>query len=338
MIYIRTDMNPVIATGHMMRCLSIADGAGKLGAQTTFILSDENGRELVEGRGHRAVVLNCRWDEPMSGLDKLIALIQKEQISQLLIDSYYVTAEYLAALREHVFVSYIDDINAFHYPVDEIICYANYHDQMGYDREYPKVHKCLGTQYAPLRQEYADCPSKFVRERVESILIMSGGSDPCDALRRIVQSMPQGKYRKVTVICGAYYPFYEELLKLSETRPELQVLRSQPDIKSYMEEADVAITAAGSTLYELCAVGTPAISYTFADNQMPNARSFDRDGIIPYAGDFRTEDISRRLWELLECSYREQSKRRKISAVMQSKVDGHGAVRIAGQLLNHTKE
>ena len=59
-----------------------------------------------------------------------------------------------------------------------------------------------------------------------------------------------------------------------------------------MKKVDVAISAGGTTLYELCACGTPTISYSFADNQLNNVKQFDEDGIIPYAGDVRYEDIS----------------------------------------------
>ena len=60
MFYIRTDINEIIATGHVMRCLSIADAAKRQGEDVIFILSDENGKKYIEDRGYKIVVLNFR--------------------------------------------------------------------------------------------------------------------------------------------------------------------------------------------------------------------------------------------------------------------------------------
>ena len=51
MLYIRTDMNETIATGHMMRCLSIADAAKKQGQETVFLVADAQAQELLKKRG-----------------------------------------------------------------------------------------------------------------------------------------------------------------------------------------------------------------------------------------------------------------------------------------------
>ena len=56
--------------------------------------------------------------------------------------------------------------------------------------------------------------------------------------------------------------------------------KAKTDIEQFMMEADVVISAGGSTLYELCAVGVPTISYSIADNQLNNVRKFHEDGII----------------------------------------------------------
>ena len=49
----------------------------------------------------------------------------------------------------------------------------------------------------------------------------------------------------------------------------------------------LAVSAAGTTLYELCALGVPAVSFTMADNQLTAARAFADAGAIPCAGDIR---------------------------------------------------
>lgn len=51
MIYIRVDMNPAIATGHLMRCLSIADVARGIGEDTTFLTTGDNPARMIRDRG-----------------------------------------------------------------------------------------------------------------------------------------------------------------------------------------------------------------------------------------------------------------------------------------------
>ena len=60
MLYIRVDMNDKIATGHMMRCLAVADAARMKGEDTTFILADWQAVELLRQRGYEFVVLHSQ--------------------------------------------------------------------------------------------------------------------------------------------------------------------------------------------------------------------------------------------------------------------------------------
>ena len=132
MLYIRTDMNAVIATGHVMRCLSIADAAKSQGEETTFILADEQAVEVIKQRGHRTIVLHTQWDDMDAELPKLVDVLKEEKVNRILIDSYQVTVTYLEALSSQVKTIYIDDRNAFVYPVDGLVCYANYWKKYAY--------------------------------------------------------------------------------------------------------------------------------------------------------------------------------------------------------------
>ena len=101
-----------------------------------------------------------------------------------------------------------------------------------------------------------------------------------------------------------------------------------------MEKADLAISAGGTTLYELSAKGTPAISYAFADNQLRNAEQFAADGLIPYAGDVRVDDVYGNIY-LLYQKCKNPGIRKQYSEKMQKVIDGRGAARIASLLFSH---
>ncbi len=334
MLYIRVDMNNRIATGHMMRCLSVADAAKSLGEEVTFLLADNQALGLIKKRGHHAIVLNIPWDDKELELKVLKKILWDYQIPRILLDSYQVTAAYLGELKKYTEVYYIDDINAFHYPVDTLICYANYWERFRYREHYDNTKLYLGTQYTPLRKDFSNCGKKQIRSGVEHLLLLSGGSDPYDILDGILERIHRERYRRVSVICGIYYTKYNALREKYKKNDNVCIYQGIPNIIRYMQEADMAVSAGGITLYELCAVGTPAISYSFADNQLRNVEKFDEDGMISYAGDLRKDPVAERVAGYLDYYGQNQKLRQERSLRMQELVDGQGARRIAEILIN----
>lgn len=338
MLYIRTDMNHVIASGHVMRCLSIADAAKEFGEEVTFILADEQAVSLITGRGHAAFVLNTKWDDMESELYVLERLIREQQITSLLLDSYQVTEAYLKKLSKMTSVIYLDDLNAFHYDVNAIVCYANYWEKFQYLQNYQDVKLYLGTQYMPLRKEFAYITDKEINDKVDKLLLMSGGNDEKHILAGILESIDIGDFKKITVICGRYYERYELLVDKYKDCENVCIYQAVTDIEKYMQEADLAVSAGGTTLYELCACGTPTISFSLADNQLDNVRKFAEDGIIDYAGDVRYDTVIENVASLISKYKNDEKLRRERSLKMQDVVDGQGARRIAEAWIKLIKE
>ncbi len=334
MLYIRTDMNSIIATGHVMRCLAIADAAKIQGEQTTFILADEQAVELLANRGYPYIILHTKWDCMEEELSLLEKIIREYQIRSLLIDSYQVTYSYLKRLSLHVKTYYMDDLNRFIYPVHGLICYAINGDTFRYHENYPNTKLYLGTQYTPLRKEFSGCSEKIIKPEAQNLLLMSGGSDPFGFLAKMLEKLDIRSYRRIDVICGVYHTNYQELRQKYAAFSQIHIQKSVSDMQNYIDRADLAVSAGGTTLYELCAFGTPAISYTIADNQVGNAEVFQKQGIIDYAGDIRNDmgAVIRYMHRQL-ARYRDNSDlRTKRSRKMQKLVDGSGAARIAQAL------
>lgn len=333
MIYIRTDMNKIIATGHVMRCLAIANAARSCGEETTFILADEQAAQLLEERGYSSIILHTVWNDMESELPVLVQVIRENNISRLLVDSYQVTNYYLKSLCKLVKLIYLDDLNAFHYPVHALICYANYWKKFRYEEQYSDTELYLGTKYVPLRQAFSNCPRKKISMQIEKILIMSGGTDPYGVMDKLLVRLNRRQYKRIDVICGRYNGAYNSLCAKYAEESNIQIHRSVTDIDRYMKEADLAVSAGGTTLYELCACGTPAISYSFADNQLDNVRQFEEDNLIDYAGDARYENIAQNLVELVEKYQNDYELRRDRSERMEKMIDGKGALRLAQILI-----
>ena len=175
--YIRADMNKVIATGHVMRTLSIADAMKSQGAKVVYITADHEADELLKRRGFEQIVLESDWQNKEAELPLLLDIL-KDDRPGLLIDSYEVTKTYLSELSKHANVSYIDDLNAFIYPVDRVICYANYAHKFDYEKRYGNAGQntsfLLGTDFAPLRSEFLDCPKKTINNSIDNLLYMMG--------------------------------------------------------------------------------------------------------------------------------------------------------------------
>lgn len=331
MLFIRTDMNEVIATGHVMRCLAIADAARACGEETTFIVADEQAVALLEEKRYPCIVLHTQWDNMEEELPVLENVITRQKAGTLLIDSYQVTRKYLRRLSELVRTVYLDDLNKFVYPVTALICYASYWKKFQYENIYKDTRLFLGTEYAPLRREFYGCEKKCINATIETVLLLSGGTDPYHVLRNLLRTIDIEKYRRIEVVCGSYYSEYEELAAEHEACANIHMHKAVNNLKHYMQEADVVITAGGTTLYELCACGTPAISYAMADNQLDNVEQFRKDGIIAYAGDARNENVVEKVREYLGL-YEDINLRRECSQKMQMLVDGKGAERIASLL------
>lgn len=329
MLYIRTDMNDTIATGHIMRCLAIADCVKKCGENVTFVVADTNPVELISERGYKCIVLNTKWDDMESELEKLENTICENTIQKLLIDSYQVTKLYLEAVSKLVKTVYIDDVNAFSYPVDMLICYASYWKKFNYEQHYCGTKLLLGTKYTPVRDVFQNCKKKYIKDKIENILILSGGTDKYNVIRKLIERLPRGKYQCINVICGRYYEAYDALCEQYQDEKNVFIHKAVSDIEKYMADADVAITAGGTTLYELCALGTPAISFSFVDNQLENVLQFQADGVIDYAGDVRTDNVIEKILLLLGTFSKE--KRCRQSKNMQALVDGMGTKRIVDE-------
>lgn len=335
MLYIRTDMNDSIATGHVMRCLAIADALRERGEDTTFILADGQAVSMLRGRGYQSFVLHTHWDDMESELRILEKLIAEDKIRQILIDSYQVTEQYLRRLQMLVKTIYIDDLASFVYPVDILICYAVYFERFKHREKYKKTELYLGPSYTPLRKEFCNPEKKRIKRQVENLLLLSGGTDHYHVLDRILERIEPVKYQEIDVICGIYDDQYNLLCEKYSGYKNVRIHKSVKDIENYMKYADLVVTAGGTTLYELCALGTPAISYSIADNQLENVRKFQENKTIDCAGDIRFDAVIDNVIDLLGVYHSDTALRREKSLRMQKLVDSEGAGRIADILLKY---
>ena len=157
-IGIRVDVNETVATGHIMRCITIAEQIKKLGGQVLFITADGQAEELLARAGMEHVCLQSRWDHMEEELPVLREVLKLAGIKTLLVDSYQATPAYFEELCPLVKLVCIDDCFEHIFPVDVLINYNAYHIRFPYRETYGgKTRLLLGTDYVPLREEFSVC-------------------------------------------------------------------------------------------------------------------------------------------------------------------------------------
>lgn len=335
-IYIRADANSEIGTGHVMRCLSIANKIRELQSEVTFIVADKITEELITDKGYGSICLDTTWNDLESEVAILKEVILENHIERILIDHYFVTEYYLREISKVTDVFYMDDLNSFLYPVQKVINYNIYAEDMMYEKRYldkgMKTEFMLGTRYVPLREEFEHIgPRKF--SGIKNILIATGGTDNYNLIGNTLDYFMEKKVfdcYDVYCVVGYFNVNKSTLIKKYGRYDNVHLLCNIANISEYMKQCDFCISAGGSTVYELCACGTPSVLVTIADNQLDCARKVSEIQLISWIGDAR-EDMRKCLENVLTeldkfkiSDYWENTSRR-----MQELVDGKGASRIA---------
>ena len=337
MILFRADGNPDIGTGHIMRCLSLADALQEQGGEIPFITAESYFQRLIQTRGYPCTVLGTAYDRMEEELSIFLPIIERERPELVILDSYFVTPQYMEAIRNISRLLYIDDLNAFDYPADAVVNYNIYSPELPYPQN--KTY-FLGPQYAPLRKEFQGLSQRNTKDRVENVLVSTGGTDQYHVALHCAEYLREHLPRENMIfhlVLGAMNQDAAELERIAEELPFIRLHRQITNMCSLMLQCDAAISAAGTTLYELCACGLPTVTYILADNQIQGAQMFQKAGLMPCAGDIREDAcFLERLFELLNSLADDFAQRQRIAEQMQGAVDGRGAARLAEAILKQS--
>lgn len=353
MVVIRADANSKIGMGHVMRCLSVADALVKRGEEVLFVTADDTPVPLLTKKGVPYRVLHTDYADMEAELPELLAVLRElalraespdaalaQKNTSILVDSYYVTEKYLAALKKRIITIYMDDIYAFSYPVDMLINYNIYGEEMGYEKDaaFADTKLLLGTEYVPLREEFSAGEQQRTAANC-GILITTGGSDSFNlAGQLLMEAMKYDalKEKEYHVVSGSLNPHIGELQALAEKHGNIHIHCNVTNMAELMAESEVALSAGGSTLYELCAMGVPVIAFSFAENQERLVQTFVKRGIAQYGGNYRTDGnkMIQNTIAGLETLLEDENLRTEYRKKARTLVDGKGADRIAEAILS----
>lgn len=294
----RADASVEIGTGHVMRCLTLADALHESGAECLFLCRQHNGHllDLIAKRGHEAIALplhEADWPASDPGLpahahwlgtdwvtdaaDSSEALAGR-YIGWLVVDHYALDRRWEQAMRPHCRrLMVVDDLADRPHDCDLLL------DQnLGRRAEDyrgllpPEARTLIGPHYALLRPEFAALRTESLARRehpeLGHLLVTMGGVDKDNATGAVLDALAGCDLPpdlRITVVLGPHAPFLAQVRARAETMPRpTRVLAGVGDMARLMADADLAIGAAGSTSWERCCLGLPTIQTVLAENQL----------------------------------------------------------------------
>jgi UDP-2,4-diacetamido-2,4,6-trideoxy-beta-L-altropyranose hydrolase len=325
-IAFRCDASIQMGSGHVMRCLTLANELREQGADTMFICREHPGHlfGLIELFQHRLLRLPFSASTPKGKLAHAhwLGATQQEDARQtsetlktighldwLIIDHYALDVEWETAMRPHArHIMVIDDLADRKHDCD-VLLDQNYYSDMETRYEklvQPHCKKMLGPKYALLRPEFKEARGNLkVRDgSVKRIFVFFGGSDPTNETGKALRAIQQ--YGRpdiaIDVVVGSTNPHQEEIASLCAQLTNAELHRQVNNMAELMARADIAIGAGGSTTWERCALALPTLTISVAENQVAIAEGVDQAHAQLYlgaAGKVTSEIIEAQLERLL---------------------------------------
>ncbi len=279
-VVFRVDSSVNIGTGHVMRCLTLAQQLREFGCEVSFISTDLEGNviPIIEQKKFHTFVLPTPsvplqeggWEE--DSRMTLSWITQLEKVDLLVVDHYLLDMKWERVLLPYIGeILVIDDLgnrtHDCHYLLDQ-----NYKRDVNtpYMSLVPSDCKMLlGPDYVLLRDEFIDfAPFVTIRSgSISRLLVFFGGSDPTNETVKTLRAISYCDNNwHVDVIAGSSNPNIEEIEILCE-RFGYYLHIQVSNMATFMHEADFAIGAGGSTTWERCFMGLPSLTIVVADNQ-----------------------------------------------------------------------
>lgn len=334
-IVFRADASRLIGSGHVMRCLTLAQRLRKeQNAKVIFIMRKLSGNLIgvVRKQGFAVLVLPPADEEyklddyglwltvPMEvDAQQTIEVLQHylqehgcDVADRLIVDSYALDEQWEQALRPYCReIMVIDDLANRRHDCDILLDQNFYLNKdvryVGLVPEHCKM--LLGPEHALLREEFYDV-KKHLRKRdgtIKNILVFYGGSDLTNetekAIKALVQLYDEGYNFTADIITGVSNSRREKIKKLCSKYHFLHYYCQVSNMAEFMNKADLMLGAGGSTTWERLYMELPALVTAVAENQIQGCRDCSQAGIIEYLGineDVRVDTILEALHKKLD--------------------------------------
>lgn len=309
-VLFRADASMKIGTGHIMRCLTLANELKQQGENTTFCCRHltESLEQTIKASGHQLIRLTDKhnagsdeiidqysaWLETSQFFDvtEVMARIDIADIDWLVVDHYALDICWHNKIKlnnSNIKILVINDLFERSHQCD---LFLNQNIVLNGENSYnnlldENVGKLLGPQFALLRDEFSDyrLQARIRNSGVNTILVFFGGVDVNNTTEKTILALAQLAHKKlsVDVVIGAAHPKIDELKDLCNFHGFKLHIQIE-NMAELMYMADLSIGASGSASWERCCLGLPSLIISLADNQVAIAEAGDNAGIMSYLG------------------------------------------------------
>lgn len=347
-VLFRTDASSDIGTGHVMRCLSLADAMRAHGMTVGFISRRQPGNinaqilcrgfdvlELPEMQAGATCGHGARWLEDAQHSARLV----QAKPDWLISDHYGIDYRWHRYMRPFVRrILAITDFAQRRHDCD-ILLDQNLSDEGGtrYHALTPAAcRRLLGPRYALLQPEYAQLHKQSAPRAgpVRRIMVFFGGADRERLCLRSLQAIVNLERPDIAVdiVAGIAGADFKEISELAVRQPQVRVHRGLPSLAGLMMQADLALGAGGATSWERLCLGLPCLVVTVADNQLAVTRLLAERGLVQMLGHARDVDAA-----VLTAALREWCTRGIAAGWFpdhRQLVDGRGVMRVCAAMMN----
>jgi UDP-2,4-diacetamido-2,4,6-trideoxy-beta-L-altropyranose hydrolase len=320
-----------------MRCLALAQAWKRAGGSVTFLVPE--GSPAIEQR-IRAESCGLEALAPDHFPQTVVSRLLHSTPGKVVLDGYGFGVREQSTVNEagHQVLTVDDFAHASAYPVPWVLNQNVHARPEMYAGCRTDTRLLLGPSYALLREEFRPWLGwrRTIAERAHKVLITIGGSDPGNLSLRILEtlSLVRSTDLDVVVVAGGNNPHLQDLQAAQQRSPvQVLIVTNALDMPALMAWADVAVSGAGSTSYELCYMGLPALLLVIAENQRRVAEHLSKLSAALCEGG-ATEFDAAKFTEALRRLIESPEIRQAMSNRGRELVDGLGAERVRAALLN----
>ena len=338
-LLIRADAGVRMGTGHVMRCLGLAQAWQDDGGRVVYVMAA--GSPGIEDRlRNENIEVVPLAVEPGSSADALATAKAAAACGAawIALDGYHFDASYHAVLkRSGLWLLVLDDFGALeHYWADLVLNQDPIAEEGLYVGREASTRLLLGTDYTFLRREFRRCPrpTRQIPPVAGRLLVTLGGSDPDNVTEKVMSALDDVRVDdlETIVLVGPSNPHGDRLQAvLAGCRSTVRLLRNPPDVPGWMAWCDMAVTAGGSTIWELAYFRVPCIVLLTAENQEPAMGLLHRREAclrLGMGGQVARDTLAAAISDLS----RDATRREALGQRLGAAVDGQGAARVCGAM------